>query len=118
MAEFDPNNCPKGIANEKTIEKVEDKLDMAIQRLEEKLDEMKTNMEKGFSSVNKNIDKLNERLNTLEDHLPQMIDERAEQKIDAKRNEQAWNVIKWVVVTLLGSAAIAVLTKAALSVFS
>lgn len=118
MTEFDPKSCPVGISNEKYIENVKDKFDMAIQRLEEKLNDMSNNIDKGFSSVNKNIDKLSERLDTLEANLPKMIDERVDEKIDAKRNANAWNVVKWIVVSLLGSAAIAVITKAALSIFS
>lgn len=113
MTDFDPKNCPVGISNEKQIENVEDKFEMAIQRLEEKLDDMKNNMEKGFSSVNKNIDKLNGRLNDLEAKLPEMIDDR----IEAKRHTRAWEVMKWIIVSLLGSAAIAVVSKAVVSLF-
>ena len=113
--EFDPKNCPVGISNEKYIENVKDRFDMAIQRLEEKLNDMSKNIDKGFSGVNQNIDKLNERLDTLETNLPKMIDERVEEKIETKRNTQAWNVMRWVVVSLLGSAAIAVVTKVVIS---
>ena len=115
--DFEPKNCPVGISNEKNIENVKDKFEMAIQRLEEKLDDMKNNMDKGFSSVNKNIDKLSERLDTLESNLPKMIDDRVDEKIEAKRNSRAWDVVKWIVVTLLGSAAVAMVTKAAISFF-
>ena len=117
MAEFDPKSCPVGISNEKYIENVKDKFDMAIQRLEEKLNDMSNNIDKGFSSVNKNIDKLSERLDNLEANLPKMIDERVDEKMEAKRNSRAWDVVKWIVVTLLGSAAVAVVTKAAISFF-
>lgn len=108
---FDPKNCPVGISNEKSIENVEIKFNMAIQRLEEKLDDMKENLDKGFSSVNDSITRLERRFDELEAKLPEKIDDR----IKAHRNNRSWEIIKWVIVTLLGSVAVATITNAVVS---
>ena len=108
MADFDPKNCPVGITNEKNLEKIDTKFEMAIQRLEEKLDDMGKNMEKGFSITNGKLTELEKALTDLNDKLPAKIDER----IEAKRNNRAWEIVKWVIVTIGGSVVLTAIIHA------
>lgn len=106
--DFDPKNCPVGITNEKNLEKIDTKFEMAIQRLEEKLDTLDKNMEKGFSIMNDKFTKLENRLDEMDKNLPAKIDER----IEEKRNSSAWGIIKWVLVSIGGSVLVSAIINA------
>ena len=109
--EFDPKTCPVGISNEKSIENVGDKLDMAIQRLEEKMDDMKedlsTRMTTGFTDVNGKLDKLDSEVTNFKNSL----DDRIETKVKQLQGAFSAKIIGWVVAGLGGAVAIAVVTS-------
>ena len=106
--------CPEGIKNEKAIENIKDKFDMAIERIEEKITDIKSQMKVGFSDVNsqlssvdKRFDKLEKRFDEMKEALPGTIDKR----IENYTGNRILNVIKWVVFTLGGSVSITLITK-------
>lgn len=106
--------CPEGIKNEKAIENIKDKFDMAIERIEEKITDIKSQMKVGFSDVNsqlmavdKRFDKLEKRIDEMKETLPGTIDKR----IENYTGNRILNVIKWVVFTLGGSVSITLITK-------
>lgn len=111
MSDFNPKDCPVGIANENKIERVGDKLDMAIQRIEEKIADLKEDVTKGFSDVNGKLDNLETRFNTLEESIPQQVDKRIKENTANK----VMTVLKWLIITLGGSVTITVVTKLILS---
>lgn len=106
--------CPEGIKNEKAIENIKDKFDMAIERIEEKITDIKSQMKVGFSDVNnqlssvdKRFDKLEKRFDEMKETLPGTIDKR----IENYTGNRILSVIKWVVFTLGGSISITLITK-------
>lgn len=109
--EFDPYTCPVGVVNEKSIEHVGEKLDMAIARLEEKMDDMKSDltshMNEGFTNVNEKLDKVEGRLNNLETNL----DSRIEKKVKQFHGNLILKVVSWVFGSLGAAVAISVITK-------
>lgn len=108
MSDFNPKDCPVGVANEKNLEKLDTKVEMAIKRLEEKLDDMGKNMEKGFSITNKKLADLEKSLTDLNEKLPTKIDER----IEAKRNNRVWEILRWVIVSIGGTVGVTAIVKA------
>lgn len=112
-ANFDPNNCPVGIGNQKDIISLGDKLDMAIERLTEKVSEVKEdvatlsqNMDKKFEAVDKRFNDTNKKIDDLKKQIPSMVDE----EIDKKRGTSAFGAIKWIFTGFAGSIIIALVT--------
>ena len=113
--------CPEGIKNEKAIENIKDRMEMAIERIEEKITDIKSQMKVGFSDVNsqlsavdKRFDKLERRIDEIKEELPVEIDRR----IASYTGNRVLNVIKWIVITLGGSVTITLVTKLILNSLS
>ena len=108
--EFDPKDCPVGIANQKSIENVESKLDMAIKRLEEKVDDLRADlsgrMNTGFTDVNKKLDALDNRMTTFESS----VDDRVEKKVKQLQGAFSAKIVGWVICGLGGAVLVAVAT--------
>ena len=111
MNEFNPKDCPVGISNNSKIDRVGDKLDMAIQRIEEKIIDLKEDVNKGFSDMNNKLDNLEDRFNQFEVNTPAQIETLVEKKIKENTANKVMTVIKWLIFTAGGSILIAVLTK-------
>lgn len=124
MSEFDPVNCPVGIKNCAEIDKVKDRLDMAIERVEEKIHDMKQDlslrMEDGFSNVegkldvlDNNVKALDGRLTTMDGTLDNRIDNRIDAKLELKKGKAAANAWRWLAtgfcIPILSSVIIAAL---------
>ena len=58
--------CPEGIKNEKAIENIKDRMEMAIERIEEKITDIKSQMKVGFSDVNSQLSAVDKRFDKLE----------------------------------------------------
>lgn len=111
MNDFNPKDCPVGIANDSKIDRVGDRLDMAIQRIEEKITDLKEDVNKGFSDMNDKLDNLESRFNTYEAGVPEQIETIVEKKIKENTANKVMTVIKWLIFTAGGSILITVLTK-------
>ena len=102
MNEFDPIKCPVGIKNCSEIDRVKDKLDMAIERLEEKIGDMKedltSRMDTGFANVEEKLDNLDTRMTNMETGMDARIDAKVEAKIDEKRGKAAAGAWKYLLV--------------------
>lgn len=111
MADFNPHECPVGIANEKAIMYAGERLDMAIERLEEKMEDMKSDltaqMNSGFSSMNEKLDNVDHRLTALENG----IDDKVEKKVKQKHNDIVLSIMGWVFGSLGAAIVISVVTK-------
>jgi len=108
MSEFDPVNCPVGIKNCAEIDKVKDKLDMAIERLEEKMMDMREDltmrMNEGFSNLEDKLDTvdttvkaLDGRITTMDGTLDARIDSRIEMNLEMKKGKAAASAWKWLI---------------------
>lgn len=129
MSEFDPINCPVGIKNCAEIDKVKDKLDMAIERLEEKIGDMKedltTRMNEGFSNVEEKLDTLGGQVNSLDSRITTMdgtldarIDARIDTKLEIKKGKAAASAWKWILTGFCIPIAIAVITAVIKNLFN
>ena len=107
MSDFNPKDCTVGIANDNKIDRVGDRLDMAIQRIEEKITDLKEDVSKGFSDVNGKLDNLEDRFNQFEETVDAKIDKRIKENTANK----VMTVLKWLIITAGGSILIAVLTR-------
>ena len=122
--DFNPTTCPVGIVNEKNIENLGDRLDMAIERLTEKVTEMKEditslskNMDKNFNTmeskfegVDKRFDSMEEKfdkkINNLKDSIPDIIDSR----IENKKDHTARSILTWIFTGAGATIAISLFT--------
>lgn len=111
MTDFNPQDCPVGIANKSNIDRVGDRLDMAIQRIEEKITDLKDDVNRGFSDMNSKLDNLESRFNTYEAGVPEQIETIVEKKIKENTANKVMTVIKWLIFTAGGSILITVITK-------
>jgi predicted nucleic acid-binding Zn-ribbon protein len=117
-AEFDPQNCPVGITNEKNVEKLGDKLDLMIQRLDEKMDGMKEDIaslsdkiDKNSSDMDKRFDSLEKKVETELEEVKKGIPETVDKKIEDYKNKQAGAIIKWVFSGVIGTVFVAIITS-------
>ena len=111
MTDFNPQDCPVGIANKSNIDRVGDRLDMAIQRIEEKITDLKDDVNRGFSDMNSKLDNLESRFYTYEAGVPEQIETIVEKKIKENTANKVMTVIKWLIFTAGGSILITVITK-------
>lgn len=116
--DFDPNSCPVGISNGKDINRLGDRIDMAIERLTEKVAEVKeditalsSNMDKKFDnvdkkleSVDKRFDSMNKKIDDLQKSVPSVVDD----EIKRRKGDSAYRIIAWVFTGVLGSAVISI----------
>lgn len=116
--EFDPQNCPVGITNEKNVEKLGDKLDLMIQRLEEKMDDMREDIaslshkiDKNSSEMDKRFDSLEKKFETELEEVKKDIPHTVDKKIEEYKNKQAGAVVGWIFTGLAGSILIALVTS-------
>lgn len=111
--DFDPNSCPVGIGNQKDINRLGDRLDMAIERLTERVSEVKedvatlsSNIDKKFEAVDKKFDTVNDKIEGLKKDVPDIVNE----EIDKKRGATAGQAIKWLLTGVIGSIIIGLAT--------
>ena len=122
--DFNPNNCPVGIVNEKNIENLGDRFDIAIERLTEEVTEMKEDitslsktmdknfntMESKFEGVDKRFDSMEEKfdkkINNLKDSIPDIIDSR----IENKKDHTARSILTWIFTGAGATIAISLFT--------
>lgn len=100
---FKPENCPVGIVNEKNVEMLGDRLDMAIERLTEKLSEMKEdisvlseNMNRKFDSVDKRFDSMEDKFDKKILELKTSIPETVDKHLETKKDHSARKILSWV----------------------
>lgn len=121
---FEPNDCPIGISNNKSIENLGDRVDMAIERLTEKVGELKEditslskNVDKKFDSIDEKIENVDKKIDSMEDkfyermsELKKKIPATVEAEIDKKKANAAAAAIKWMLCGILGTILVSVAT--------
>lgn len=133
MTNLEYESCPVGKVNSEKItnlsETFKDKLKDMTDRIEEKIDAMDKTIQLEFKQMNEKIDVVNTRVGSLDskvevldkkldgvDNLENYIEEKVDQKIIASTKDRVFNFAKWVVVTLLGGAALTVVTTLVIKV--
>ncbi len=86
------NNCPKGIQNEKDIERLGERVGLMFEHLGE-----------GIDKLDKKLDQLDKKIEDLKESIPKQIDEA----VEMKWKTGVYGLVKWlvagVVATLLAA---------------
>jgi len=123
--EFNPEVCPIGITNEKSIENLGDRVDMAIERLTEKVSEVKDDItslskfvDEKFESMDEKFDNVDKRFDSMEDkfydkigELKKSIPDIVDDRLERKKGNMASNVIRWVLCGVFGGIIISIATS-------
>lgn len=113
----DCSQCSYYIENKKDIEATNERVSLMLDSIEQKIDNMAEINEMNFRKVEENVSQVDNRLTVvhsdletkitnLNRNIPSMVDERIRNNTLSK----AFNVMKWVVVSLGGSVLIAMTT--------
>ena len=76
------NNCPKGIQNEKDIERLGERVGLMFEHLGE-----------GIDKLDKKLDQLDKKIEDLKESIPKQIDEA----VEMKWKTGVYDTIKWLV---------------------
>ena len=127
MTNAEYESCPIGIKNAADINHLaktfDFRLDAMVERIEEKIDAMNDKIQLEFKQMNDKIDIVNTKVGSLDakvgvldkklegvDNLENFIEERIDKKIVASTKDKVFNFFRWVVVVLLGGAAVTLVT--------
>lgn len=83
-------DCPKGIKNEKDIERLGERFSIMFEQLE-----------KGLDKLDKKMDALDQKFDLKIDELKKSIPIQINEAVDAKWKSGVYSVVKWLVITLL-----------------
>jgi seryl-tRNA synthetase len=93
----------KVIQNEILLKSLDEKISMKIENLMEEI--QRTNQK--IDKLDKKIDRVSSDVKDLQEKLPDLVDER----IKNNKVNKVYSVFRWIVTSVVGSVAIAVLTK-------
>ena len=93
--------------NKMGLKALTDKLSMITDNINEKIGELNHNMNSNFERLDKKIDSVADSVDELRESLPTTIDERIKNNSSTK----AYNVLKWIVTSIVGTAGVSVLIK-------
>lgn len=93
--------------NRMELKALAEKLSMITDNINEKMGELTNTMNSNFDRLDKKIDSVAESVEDLKESLPTTIDERIKNNSSTK----AYNVLKWVVTSVLGAAGVSILVK-------
>lgn len=116
--DFNPKDCPIGIANEKNIENLGVRVDMAIERLTERVTEMKKdiavlseNMDKKFESVDKRFDSMEEKFTQKLEKMSKSVPDVVNRELQNKKGNIALKILGWIFGSLGAAVTITVVTR-------
>ena len=107
MAEDIGKNCLIGLQNAKDLERVNMRFEMIIEKLDKQIENLGTSMNEKFEELNRKITKLDSKFDNLQDTMPDQINK----VVDARFKNNLFTIVKWVVVTVGGAVAIAVVVR-------
>ena len=89
-----------------------------VERIEQKIDAMNDKIQNEFIQMNEKIDMVNNKVGSLDkkvgvldkkldgvDNLENFIEEKVEKKIRTTAKDKVWNIAKWILAVLGGTAA-------------
>lgn len=112
MAEDNGKNCLVGLRNEKELEKVNMRFEMIIERLDKQIENLGTSMNEKFEELNRKITNLDNKFDSLQETMPAQINK----VVDDRFKNNVFSIIKWVIITVGGAVAIAVVVQYVMSI--
>ncbi|HKM08134.1 MAG TPA: hypothetical protein VJ869_14310 [Sphaerochaeta sp.] len=107
MADDNGKNCLVGLQNSKDLERVNMRFEMMIEKLDKQIEGLGVSMNEKFEELNRKITKLDSKFDTLQDTMPAQINK----VVDDRFKNNLFTIIKWVMVTVGGAVAIAVVVQ-------
>ena len=107
MAEDNGKNCLVGLQNAKDLERVNMRFEMMIEKLDKQIEGLGVSMNEKFEELNRKITKLDSKFDNLQDTMPAQINK----VVDARFKNNLFTIVKWVIVTVGGAVAIAVVIR-------
>lgn len=93
--------------NKMELKALTEKLSLITDNINEKMGELTKTMNQNFDRLDKKIDSVAESVEELKQDLPNTIDERIKNNSSFK----AYNILKWIVTSVLGAAGVSILVK-------
>ena len=110
MADDNGKNCLVGLQNSKDLERVNMRFEMMIEKLDKQIEGLGVSMNEKFEELNRKITKLDSKFDTLQDTMPAQINK----VVDDRFKNNVFSIIKWVIITVGGAVAIAVVVRYAM----
>ena len=107
MADDNGKNCLVGLQNSKDLERVNMRFEMMIEKLDKQIEGLGVSMNEKFEELNRKITKLDSKFDNLQDTMPAQINK----VVDDRFKNNLFTIIKWVMVTVGGAVAIAVVVQ-------
>jgi len=82
------DDCPKGIKNEKDIERLGERVALMFDHLSE-----------GLDKLDKKLDQLDKKIEDLKESIPRQVDE----SVEAKWKTGVYGVVKWLVIGVVSA---------------
>ena len=111
MGDDNGKNCLLGLQNSKDLEKVNMRFEMIIERLDKQIENLGTSMNEKFEELNRKISNLDNKFDTLQETMPAQINK----VVDDRFKNNLFTLIKWVIITVGGAVAIAVVVQYVMS---
>ena len=107
MADDNGKNCLIGLQNAKDLERVNMRFEMMIEKLDKQIEGLGVSMNEKFEELNRKISNLDNKFDNLQETMPAQINK----VVDDRFKNNLFTIIKWVVVTVGGAVAIAVVVQ-------
>lgn len=111
MAEDNGKNCLVGLKNEKELEKVNMRFEMIIDRLDKQIENLGISMNEKLEELNRKLSNLDNKFDNLQETMPAQINK----VVDDRFKNNVFSIIKWVIITVGGAVAIAVVVQYVMS---
>lgn len=111
MAEDNGKNCLVGLKNEKELEKVNMRFEMIIERLDKQIENLGISMNEKLEELNRKLSNLDNKFDNLQETMPSQINK----VVDDRFKNNVFSIIKWVIITVGGAVAIAVVVQYVMS---
>ena len=111
MADDNGKNCLVGLQNSKDLERVNMRFEMMIEKLDKQIEGLGVSMNEKFEELNRKITKLDSKFDNLQDTMPAQINK----VVDDRFKNNVFSIIKWVIITVGGAVAIAVVVQYVMS---
>lgn len=111
MVDDNGKNCLIGLKNSKDLERVNMRFEMIIEKLDKQIEGLGVSMNEKFEELNMKISKLDSKFDTLQETMPAQINK----VVDDRFKNNVFSIIKWVIITVGGAVAIAVVVQYVMS---
>lgn len=95
------------IENKTALKGLAEKMELITNNINEKIGEIDHTMTSSFKMLDKKIDAVSSEVKGLRGELPAIIDKR----IQENTSNKVYNIFKWIVTSILGTAGVTVIVK-------